>query len=476
MRLTNVSQMQTQAGRLSSYVVTVGSGRRDPLPVSFDQKRHVSFGSRPGAWMAVSFQLPRPASLEELGEAWLHVLRRHGTLRSVFSWKEESGDKDHSENAPLELASVELTEGEWQPLTGEASAGEIRATLRELFDVACDPFGYPSHRLCVIEPSVIEPSSTEVPGPTPQIVIGSDHSHVDAWSLLVLVRDLTVCLEDLAAGRTPGAQLPAADSFAAHTQLLAEKPAPPEEVLQRWREILHAGKRTGIDPDSAEVPPENERAGSMPNFPLNLGNISSPVDEVVEIRDVFDAEELAFLEAHAAEHGVRLIAVAVSVMTRLARELAGQPLRTVFPVHSREDPRWFDSVGWFITNSVLENDDDSYAASYRTVKEAIRLGSYPLEPIMQPYGGMPQEPGMFAMSWLDHRKLPVNVPEDLNPQHISAVIRTDGVMIWFVINESGMHLRCRYPDTRQARRAMRTWLAGLVYGLRAPLEHGGFGG
>ena len=52
------------------------------------------------------------------------------------------------------------------------------------------------------------------------------------------------------------------------------------------------------------------------------------------------------------------------------------------------------------------------------------------------------------------------------------MIRTDGVMIWFVINDSGMHLRCRYPDTRQARRAMRTWLAGLVYGLRAPLEAG----
>ncbi len=104
------------------------------------------------------------------------------------------------------------------------------------------------------------------------------------------------------------------------------------------------------------------------------------------------------------------------------------------------------------------------------MKEAVRLGSHPLAPIMRPYGGMPQDPGMFAMSWLDHRKLPVNVPETLRPQHISAVIRTDGVMVWFVINESGMHLRCRYPDTRQARRAMRTWLAGLVYGLRGPLE------
>lgn len=442
MRLTNVSQMQARSGRLSSYVVTVRPGGGEPLPISFDQNRHVSFGSRPGSWMAVAFELPRPAGLEEIGRAWLHVLRRHGTLRSVFSGQEGGGDRDH----PLELNPVELSEGEWQSLTGDAGAEEVRTTLRELFDVACDPFGQPSHRLCVVEPGRTAPEEG------PQIIIGSDHSHVDAWSLLVLVRDLTACLEDLAAGREPGARLPEVEPFAAHTRLLEAKPTPPEEILIRWREILDAG------------------GGAMPNFPLNLGDLSVPAQEVVEVRDVFDAEELAFLEAHAAAHGVRLIAVAVSVMTRLARELAGQPLRTVFPVHSREDPRWFDSVGWFITNSVLENDDESYAASYRTVKEAIRLGSYPLGPTMEPYGGMPQEPGMFAMSWLDHRKLPVNVAEDLNPQHVSAVIRTDGVMIWFVINDSGMHLRCRYPDTRQARRAMRTWLAGLVYGLRAPLE------
>ncbi len=49
---------------------------------------------------------------------------------------------------------------------------------------------------------------------------------------------------------------------------------------------------------------------------------------------MFDAEELAAVESHAEEGGVRLIAVAVSVMTRLAHELVGEPLRAVFPVHS----------------------------------------------------------------------------------------------------------------------------------------------
>ncbi|TLP95070.1 peptide synthetase [Nesterenkonia salmonea] len=446
MRLTNVSQMQVQPGRVYSYSIRAemtDSPDAERLPVSFDQDRHVSFGSRPGSWMAVSFSLPVHADREIIAQGWIEVVHRHGTLRSVFSWDEQAGGNGTN----LTLNPVEVAPGEWEQL-GEGSVltpPALRTVLREHFDLVCRSLEAPSYRLCVIE----DEAGTE----TPQVIIGSDHAHVDAWSLLVLTRDLATCVQNLLDGRPLDTGLPAVESFAAHSQVLEEHPAPPKEVVERWSDILEAG------------------GNSMPRFPLDLGDVSQPVGEFVEIRDVFDADELAQVEAHAAEHKVRLIAVAVSVMTRLAAELSGGPLRAVFPVHSRHESRWFNSVGWFITNSVLENHDDDYQACYAAVKEAIRLGSYPLAPIMRPYGGMPQDPGMFAMSWLDHRKLPVNVDDELNPQHVSAVIRTDGVMIWFVINQTGMHLRCRYPDTRQARRSMRTWLAGLVYGLRAPLEH-----
>ncbi|WP_150461626.1 condensation domain-containing protein [Nesterenkonia ebinurensis] len=475
MRLTNVSQMQVQPGRLLTYSMTAQAV--DPpvgLPVSFDQDRHVSLGSRPGSWMAVSFHLPVQADRETIAQAWLHVIGRHGTLHTVFSRQDSfantptarlSGAKAANVCAAarpaesprsrerlcggpqtdLQLSVVQIEPGQWEELDQAVLAPDAaRASLRAHFDAVCQSFNSPSYRLCLIE----DPSG----GRTPQVIIGSDHAHVDAWSLLVLARDLAHCASDLLEGHPLGEDLPVAEPFSAHSEHLENRPFPPEEVVTRWREILEAG------------------GGTMPTFPLDLGDISQPVEEIVEIRDVFDAEELTAVEAHAKEHGVRLIAVAVSVMTRLAAELSGEPFRAVFPVHSRDDQRWYNSVGWFITNSALENHDASYLSSYAAVKEATKLGSYPLAPIMRPYGGMPQDPGMFAMSWLDHRKLPVNVAEELNPQHVSAVIRTDGVMIWFVINETGMHLRCRYPDTRQARRSMRTWLAGLVYGLRAPLE------
>lgn len=458
MRLTNVARMDTRPGRLSSYSVAVPAAEGAPLPVSFDQNRHVSFGSRPGSWMAAAFSLERPASRDEVAAAWHAVIERHGTLRTTFSWAD----------AELRLDPVRIGPGGWEQLApaharpvaeislragsadvapagptapddGVLSAEEVRQALRAHFDAVCDPFAAPSHRLCLVEPT---------DGSAPQVIIGADHSHVDAWSLLVIIRDVTACLADLQAGRPPGETLPTAEPFAAHTAALEARPAPPEPLVERWREILDAG------------------GGVMPRFPLPLGDLSLPQPEVVEVRDVLDPDQLARLEAHAVTHGVRLISVAVSVMTALFAELGDQPLRTVFPVHSRDERRWFDSVGWFITNAVLENDDPSLEASHRAVKEAIRLGSQPLAPIMRPYGGMPAEPGMFAMSWLDHRRLPIAVDEALRPQHVSAVISTDGVMIWFVINETGLHLRCRYPDTPQARASMPAWLDALETRLR----------
>ena len=74
---------------------------------------------------------------------------------------------------------------------------------------------------------------------------------------------------------------------------------------------------------------------------------------------------------------------------------------------------------------------------------------------------------MFAVSWLDLRRLPVRVDAaGLDAQYVGASIRSDGVMLWFIIDETGLHLRCRYPDTVEARRHVGGWLDALVHDLR----------
>ncbi|MGB7449546.1 MAG: condensation domain-containing protein [Ornithinimicrobium sp.] len=426
MRLTSVAHLDLPRDPVLSYAVSPGALGR-PLPVSFDQRRHVSSGQRPGSWMAVALRPTKPVSQADLERAWLTVVQRHGTLRTVFS---------QAQTGAVRLHEIEVAPGSWT--VHEASEHQHPWELvRAALDQGCAPFQRPSHRVLLADTG----------SGAPWVIVGLDHAHADAWSLLVLGRDLLTCLADIGAARRPGAELAPVPSFAEHTaELLAQRPAP-ERVRRRWAEILGAG------------------GGRMPTFPLPLGEVSTPAREVVEVRDVLDEAQVQRWEHRAREQGVRLFPLAVSVLTDVSQRLAGQALRAVLPVHSRYEERWHDSVGWFITNAVLESSDADPQACAGAVREAVRLGSYPLAPIMEPYGGMPVGPGMFAISWLDNRRLPVSLPSEVRAQHVSAVTRTDGVMIWFVIDRSGLHLRCRYPETPAARESVTTWLDSVCRGL-----------
>lgn len=425
MRLTSIAQLRLPFGRLYGYDVAV-SPPAAALPLSFDQRRHVDAGERPGSWMGVSFRLAQPLSKDDLAAAWLAVIARHGTLRSVA----EAGDGDGPR-----LHQVEITPGRW--VEHPIGAGQaVEAAVRDVFDRRCTPFSAPSYRICVLETA---------PGPT--VIIAADHTHVDMWSMLVIVRDLMDALRALGDRDDPA--LPPAPGFAEHTRALAARPAAPEDVRRRWAEVMGAG------------------GGAMPVFPLPLGP-AAPHPERVEVRDVLETPDCTALAESARAAGVSTLTAAVSAMTAVTAELAGSALRAVFPVHSRHDDVWHDSVGWFITNSVLESGDADPAACARAVKAAVRLGSYPLEELLRPWGGMPATPGMFAISWLDLRRLPVRVPpECLDMHYVGASIATDGVMLWFILDESGLHLRCRYPDTHEARANVGAWLDAVVLRLQA---------
>jgi len=380
--------------------------------------------------MALAFRLESALPLDHVPRAWAAVVARHGTLRTRFV--------DGSDG--LDLQAVDVTIGDWQhhPAREDEST---RAVVRRVLDATCRPFGTPSHRLCVVLP---DPGDDD---PRPVLVVAADHCHLDMWSLLVLLRDLRTCLSDLVAGREPGAGLPPAEPFAEHTRRLAAQDAAPADVTARWADVLAHG------------------GGSLPRFPLPLGDVSTPRAEVVEVRDVLDADGLDALEKRAADHGVRITALALAEVAAATRDLSGQPLRAVFPVHSRHEPVWHGSVGWFITNSVLECGEVTPAACAAALRESLALGSYPLAPILGHLDRELSPPGMFALSWLDTRRLP-SVPDGLDVQYVSAVICTDGVMAWFLAGDSGLHVRCRYPDTPEARQSVPQWLDAIGRRLR----------
>lgn len=445
MRLTNITRVTLPAGCVRHFAVTAGDVVKHGLPMSFDQRRHVGEGDRSGSWMALSLRLPTPVDERLLGQAWMVVLARHGTLRTVFS-RDESGR--------LQLSEHLMQSGHWhtQPVQpGQPTRDAVRAVL----DRHCRPFDAPSHRLVLIEPDA------DAHDRRPVLVIASDHSHVDMWSVLIMARDLLNALAALDQGAAPESLVAQAASdqapdFVEHAAALDSRGSTPPEILERWNEILAV------------------EDGRLPVFPLDLGDVSHLVPEVVEVRDVLDTAQLATLAAQADAQGVRLLHMVLAEMTAVTLEMAGHPLRAVFPVHSRYEPQWHDAVGWFVTNSVIECTASNARSCAADVKRALQLGQHPVGPVFAPRGGMPHTPGMFAISWLDTRRLPVSLDAGLEMQYVSASMSVDGVMIWFVVSASGVHLRCRYPGTPQATRNVQAWLTALVERLQqrtsAPLD------
>lgn len=425
MRLTSVTRLSLPEGTLSSFVVRAAGpgGRR--LPVSFDQRRHVAEGARPGSWMAVAFRLPAGIDRDVLGRAWMAVVERHGTFRTAF---------EPTADGPVLREIDPVAEG-WSTHRVPGSSWDA---VRRLFDAVCPPYEQPSYRLCVLDPD--DPADG-----APIVVIGADHAHVDMLSWHVVVRDLLAAAEALGAGRAP--DLTPVATFGEHTVALERMPPAPDHVRERWDQILAA------------------QGGRMPVFPLPLGDVTRPRTAVVEVGDVLDTAGLARFDDAARAAGVRTISLAISVLTAATLALADAPLRAVFPVHSRHEAHWHEAVGWFITNAVLESADADPRACAHAVREAVALGSYPLAPLFAPYGGMPQTPGMFALSWLDGRRLPVPAPEGVDLQHVSASIDVDGVMAWFTATDDGLRLRLRYPDTPEARANVGAWRDAVLAGF-----------
>jgi hypothetical protein len=423
MRLASIEDPGLPTGTLHSLDPVLIPDPARPLPVSFDQRRHLGEGDRAGSWIAISFRTPL-AALGSIEDAWLRVVDRHAELRTVFSRDGNGEPRAHE-------ARVEV--GTWYE---HPIPPGVASSLGSLLDITCRPFCEPSHRLAVVLPTGDDARRD----PRPVAVIASDHAHVDMWSLTVLARDLLRALGD------PG-PLPPVASFSEHTALLAAQGPAPEEIREAWHRVLEDGE------------------GTLPRFPLPLGD--TPARDVIEIRDVLDRDGVAALDAAARAAGTRPTALAVATLAEVTERLSERRLRAVFPVHSRSEPRWHEACGWFITNAVLDLSEPTVSAATAAIKQALRMGSVPLAPIFAPHGGQMVPSGMFAISWMDMRRMPVGLPEEADARAITSRVRTDGVMIWFVLEDTGLHLRCRYPDTPEARDSVDTWLDGIVAGLRS---------
>ncbi|RRO79380.1 hypothetical protein CXF38_09520, partial [Corynebacterium bovis] len=96
----------------------------DPaFPTSFDQRRHCAPGTRPGTWMALSFPVAGagPALRDRVAAAWMDVIARHGTLRTVVN-------PDARSLTPVEVTGLGWSRATPSGATGASPTGTATGT------------------------------------------------------------------------------------------------------------------------------------------------------------------------------------------------------------------------------------------------------------------------------------------------------------------------------------------------------------
>ncbi|MFH9810492.1 non-ribosomal peptide synthase/polyketide synthase [Streptomyces olivaceus] len=302
--------------------------RRDPMPLSFAQRR-LWFLQRFGApsatyHMPLALRLSGTLDRAALGDALADVVARHETLRTVFP---------HTAGIPRQRV-VEPTEAP-VPLTVRAAGeAEMPALLHE---AAVRAFDLTSEVPLRAELFALAPDEHV-------LLLVMHHIVGDGWSMGPLARDLATAYTTRRAGGPP-AWPPLPVTYGDYTlwqhEILGDE-HDEDSVFARqvayWRQAL-----TGL-PEQVRLPADRPRPATM-----------SYGGDLLEIR--IDRELHTALLEMARRSGATLFMVLQAALAALYTRLgAGTDIAIGSPVAGRTDEALDDLVGFFINTLVLRTD------------------------------------------------------------------------------------------------------------------------
>ncbi|WP_024804809.1 condensation domain-containing protein [Nocardia sp. BMG51109] len=345
-----------------------------------------------------------------------------------------------------------------------ASAMSSYRLVQQLLDQRTSPLDWPAH-LCV---TIEERDSFTA-------IIAADHSMMDGYSTTWIGGELRLLYDAARAGRP--ADLPEAASyldFCHAERARAEAAGPAHTAVTIWRDFLAAAagpttpaatlSAVSADPAST-APPRLAAARPVPQRAL-----------AVELLDARATERAA---AAAREHGQGTTAALLAAFAAVATEPAAAPeFRTVVPVHTRDEPRWAGSLGWYVglapyriacdTNSLAELITPS-GAELRRVRAAA---SVPFARVCELLGTRPRI--SFMVSYMDIRGV---LHADRWIESETRWLRSrayagDEFFFWFLRTPAGLTLNTRYPAGTRATRDVHRHVLRLRELLGEFAEHG----
>lgn len=427
MKLASLEHYSVQPGRFVQWVpecAAANSSAVTVMAVSENERFHLdSVQEGHLGWMTLVIDIPRSVPRELLRRMASELMSRHDALRSHFV----AGDdyvRHHHQDVPA-MVDDEIDARDWdaQALTDEV----LRRTAS-----ACNPLRSGGHFLS----AVCRPDSTTV-------ICAFDHAYVDARSLTVIAADIT----DVLAERPLRPAASGLDEVRAHIRL-PDVPAD-DPRLAGWEHFLE------------------QSDWQIPDFPLDLGvgpGERKPMRTAM--RTLVAADDAPELSSGIRRHGGRtLSALLTAIGVAVHRSGGPEEMSTIIPAGPQTDRRF---VGWVVDNIPMRvaGSGDPLELSRinaRRVAEATPLAEIGLTPVYQTFGDRLRRSrdDVFMLSYVDYTRW--YTPADgVEVRQLSGDHDTDNAQWWLWRDESGIHVRVRYPDTDQAEKIIDAVLSETV--------------
>lgn len=332
MRMNALADQEPEPGHIVEWVPTpealaaAESAEQHPAPASYFQENHIqravandAAGNVHSPWLSTVFDLPGPLDLTALGAAWQRWVRRHGTLLTWFQQEESQQEGNRLQRYAVAPESVTLSRVDVGEFT---TSTQVREYLLERFAGDTSALGWPAFVLGAIQR---EGSAT--------VYFAVDHAHTDGYSIFLVFGELRQLYVEETGG--PVADLPDVGDHAEYAALERRRardvPADTAAAVP-WLDFLAGGD------------------GMPPSFPLRLGiepGESRPKRQLE--RELFDNQRANAFGRRCRGHGGNFASGLFAALAITSYELGGvEEYRTLTPVHTRDEPRWAATQGWFI--------------------------------------------------------------------------------------------------------------------------------
>ena len=316
------------------------------VPVSYMQAQHLrgfvdqrAKGLDYSRLVIVTCDVPGQCDIRAMTYVVNAHVRRHDTFRSWFEYRDECDIVRHTMTNPADIKFVPTRHG-------ELTSGE----LRELTLSTPDPL----HWDCFTYGIVQYPDRFT-------IYVSIDHLHMDATFAGVTLMEFHAMYTTLVGGGAPLA-LPEAGSY--------------DAFCVRQKELL--GSLTSDSPQVrawADFATNNN--GSLPDFPLPLGDPLQPCGAEVWVETIMDEDQTSAFEAMCVDAGARFIGGMLACIGLVEHELTGaETYYGLTPSDTRKTTADLMTMGWFtgLIPITVPISDRSFAEAAAAAQESFDAG------------------------------------------------------------------------------------------------------